>query len=328
LTAATPSRLRIVSLLPSATEIVAALGFGDALVGRSHECDFPAGVEELPVLTAPKLDPAGTSREIHEAVTRLLADQLSVYRVDAALLAALAPTHVVTQVHCEVCAVSLGDVRGVLADWPAHAGPSPRLVALAASTLDEVFADFRRVAAALGEPERGEMLAGRVGGRMADVARSAAEASRRPRVAAIEWVDPLMAAGNWIPEMIRMAGGRSLFGEAGVHSPWLDPADLVRSDPEVIVLFPCGFPLERGLAESGPLRGIAGLEATAAFRDGAFFVADGNQLFNRPGPRLAESLEVLAEILHPELFAFGHEGTAWRRWPIGSGGSSLSPGRS
>lgn len=307
--------LRVVSLLPSATEIVAALGFGDALVGRSHECDFPEGVERLPVLTAPKLDPSGDSRAIHEAVTRLLAQELSVYRVDASLLSALAPTHVVTQVHCEVCAVSLGDVQVVAADWPADGGQPPRVVALGGSDLAGVFEDFRRVAAALGAPEKGESLAAAVSVRMAEVARRAAQASLRPRVATIEWLDPLMAAGNWIPEMIEMAGGRNLFGKPGVHSSWMEAQDLVDADPDVVIAFPCGFSLDRGLAEARRLREIPGLDRTAAFRAGRVFVADGNQLFNRPGPRLAESLEALGEILHPDLCAYGLEGRAWRRLP-------------
>lgn len=261
------------------------------------------------MLTAPKLDPRGTSREIHESVTRVLASELSVYEVDAALLASLAPTHVITQVHCEVCAVSLRDVRAATADWPGTtaAVAAPEVVALGASTLVGVLADFLRVGASLGATDRAEALVARTRERMEAVAALAATAPRRPRVAAIEWLDPLMAAGNWIPEMIEMAGGENLFGERGAHSPWLDPKALVAANPEVLVVFPCGFPLARGLAEVSLLSKIPGLDQTAAARSGAIFVADGHHLFNRPGPRLAESLETLAEILHPNLFDFGRQ---------------------
>jgi iron complex transport system substrate-binding protein len=309
--------LRIVSLLPSATEIVAALGLGDELVGRSHECDFPPGVEALPVLTAPRLDPSGSSREIHEAVMRSLEDTLSVYMVDSAGLAALSPTHVVTQVHCEVCAVSLAEVSAATASWPR----APVIVTLGASTLEGVLEDFRRVGDALEVGRRGEELIGAVRARMARVAEratsstastshTAAGVARRPRVAAIEWLDPLMAAGNWIPEMIEMAGGESVFGRPGAHSEWISAEELVRADPDVVVLLPCGFSLDRTLAESGAaLAGILG--ETRAGRVGAVFAVDGNQLFNRPGPRLADSLEVLGEILHPEAFDPAGRGRYW-----------------
>ncbi|HZI66211.1 MAG TPA: cobalamin-binding protein, partial [Thermoanaerobaculia bacterium] len=157
---------RIVSLLPSATEIACALGFAGALVGRSHECDFPAGVEALPVCTSPKLDPAGSAAEIHRAVSALVAEGLSVYRVDEELLRELSPTHVLTQVHCEVCAVSLGDVEAALESWT---GGRPRIVALASASLDDVFVDFERVAEALGAPGRGRSLATDVRARMSSV---------------------------------------------------------------------------------------------------------------------------------------------------------------
>jgi len=292
---------RIVSLLPSATEIVAALGLADRLVGRSHECDYPAAVESLPVLTAPKLDPEGSSRAIHEAVGRILAEGISVYRVDADLLAALRPTHVVTQVHCEVCAVSLSDVRAALAAADG-AAEAPEVIALGASDLDGVFADFRRVGSALHVPDRAAALEEQMRERIEAIREKGSAAGTRPRVAAIEWLDPLMAAGNWIPEMIEAAGGTSLFGRPGEHSPWLDPEELVRADPEVVVVFPCGFSLARGLAEAPSLWSIAGFMETSAARAGAVYVADGSQLFNRPGPRLAESLGAIAEMIHPDVF--------------------------
>ncbi|MDQ2980661.1 MAG: ABC transporter substrate-binding protein [Acidobacteriota bacterium] len=308
---------RIVSLLPSATEIISALGFRDSLVGRSHECDFPAGVEDLPVLTEPKLDPHGSTREIHRQMEALLSEDISVYRVDAERLRLLAPTHVVTQVQCDVCAVSLADVEEALSGCGA-----PKVVALAAGNLAGVLSDVQRVASALEAAPAGTALVQRLSARMESVAASSARLPRRPRVATIEWLAPAMAAGNWIPELIWMAGGEDVLGEAGRHSAWLAPEALPRADPDVVVVFPCGFSLARLEAEAELLLEIPGFAGLSAVRRGAVYLAEGNQFFNRPGPRLAESLEILAEILHPDAFAFGHEGRAWKRWsPVSSGRS-------
>jgi iron complex transport system substrate-binding protein len=304
--------LRIVSLLPSATEIACALGFADALVGRSHECDFPDEVEELPICTAPKLDPRGSAEEIHRAVSSLVSEGLSVYRVDEALLRELAPTHVLTQVHCEVCAVSLGDVQASLEGWT---GAPPRVVALSAASLSDVFSDFERVAESLGIPGRGRALAGRMRKRMSEIAEAARALPERPRVAAIEWLSPPMAAGNWMPEIVAMAGAVNLMGEAGRHSPWIAWDDVIAADPDVLMIFPCGFSLSRVRREAEDLVRNADFLGLRAAREGRVFLCDGHQYFNRPGPRLVETLEILAEALHPGAFAFGHEGTGWERMP-------------
>src|SRR5262245_61293807 len=301
---------RVVSLLPSATEIVAALGFADALVGRSHECDYPEEVADLPVCTAPKIDPHGSSDEIHRSVGALLAQTLSVYRVDAERLRALEPTHVVTQVQCEVCAVSLEEVEEALAGWTVK---RPRLTALNPRSLSDFFADIERVAAALGAPERGSRLAARLRGRMEAVASSARALSEKPRVATIEWLSPMMTAGNWMPELIEMAGGVDVLGESGSHFVRLSWETLRSADPDVIVVFPCGFPLERVEREIDLLTALPGWSSVKAAATGRVYLAEANQYFNRPGPRLAETLEIVAEILHPEVFRFGHEGTGWKR---------------
>jgi iron complex transport system substrate-binding protein len=302
---------RIVSLLPSATEIVAALGFADALVGRSHECDFPEEVVELPACTEPKLDPAASTDEIHRSVESLLAQALSVYRVDAERLRELAPTHLVTQVQCEVCAVSLEEVEAALSGW---AGVRPTLTPLNPASLSDVFADIERVAADLGIPGRGERLVRRLRERMeAIAATSRTLPGPRPRVVTIEWLSPLMTAGNWMPELLAMAGGEDVLGDGRRRSRWLDWEDLVAADPDVLLVFPCGFALERVEREIGLLTQHPGFAGLSASRAGRVYLAEANQYFNRPGPRLAETLEIVAEILHPGAFAFGHEGSGWRR---------------
>lgn len=305
---------RIVSLLPSATEIVCALGFEQELIGRSHECDYPSSVTRLPALTSPKFNPEGTSAEVNDRVNRILAEALAVYRVDARQLRALAPDVIVTQSQCDVCAVSMRDVEDAVAQWVGGMSP-PRIVSLAPYRLRDILADMERVAAALGVPERGTELAQRLSQRMKAIEERARLAHKRPGVACIEWIDPLMAAGNWMPELVAMAGGRNLFGEAGVHSPWMKLEELAASAEQidVIVIMPCGFDLKRTALESSLLVKHPEWTRLKAVGDGRVYMADGNQFFNRPGPRIAESLEILAEIVHPELFESIHEGSGWRR---------------
>ncbi len=301
---------RIVTLLPSATEIVCALGFEHQLVGRSHECDFPRSVVRLPALTEPKFNPEGTSAEIDERVKTIVGDALSVYRVDAARLRELRPDVIVTQSQCEVCAVSEREVEAAVAQW---LGARPKIVSLAPYGLDDIFTDMQRGADALDARARGMELVERIRTRLTRIADKALSASQRPRVAMIEWIDPLMAAGNWIPTLVEMAGGLNLFGVAGRHSPWMKFDELAAKDPDVILISPCGFSMDRAAQDLPALTNRAQWDGLKAVHTRRVFMADGNQYFNRPGPRIAESLEILAEIAHPELFRFGHEGSGWRR---------------
>ncbi len=301
---------RVVSLLPSLTEIVCVLGCGKRLVARSHECDHPAGVESLPVVTAPRFEPVGTSSEIDDRVKGLLGDGLSVYRVDVERLRELAPDLVLTQDQCEVCAVSLPDVEAALAEWT---GASPRVVSVKPQTLGDVFGDFVRVAEALGVPGRGRALQRRLSDRVAEIGERTGALTDRPRVAMVEWLDPLMAAGNWMPELVRLAGGHPLHGRSGEHSPWIEWDALRADDPDVLVLLPCGFDMARTRQELGLLTGRPGFAELRCVREGHVYLTDGNQYMNRPGPRLVESLEILAEILQPDRFDFGHEGSGWQR---------------
>jgi iron complex transport system substrate-binding protein len=299
-----------VSLLPSATEIVCALGFERDLVGRSHECDFPAAVTRLPALTEAKFNPEGTSAEIDQRVKQIVREALSVYRVDAAKLRELRPEVIVTQSQCEVCAVNQSDVEAAVADW---IGTQPKIVSLAPYSLDDVFVDMQRTADALSAPARGVELVKNLGARIAAIGEKAqTQVSKRPTVATIEWIEPLMAAGNWMPTLVEMAGGTNLFGAAGEHSPWMKFEELAAKDPELILISPCGFSMDRAAEDLPALTNRAEWPKLRAVRERRVFMADGNQYFNRPGPRIVDSLEILAEILHPELFSFGHQGSGWR----------------
>ncbi|WP_296597482.1 cobalamin-binding protein [Phenylobacterium sp.] len=301
---------RIVSLLPSATEIVAAVGMADHLVGRSHQCDFPVDVRRLPALSETKVRLDGTSRDIDRRVNEIIAQGVSVYRVDAERLRALKPDVILTQTQCAICAVTPGDLQDALCEWT---GMAPTLVSLEPNDLGDVWGDVRKVGAALDAEGAAERAIVGLQGRLAAIRATADRAAYRPRVAAIEWIDPLMAGGNWMPELIEAAGGESLFAVAGQHSPWLDRAALAAADPDVILLLPCGFTIDQSLADLPLLTSRPEWARLSAVRRGQVYVIDGHHYFNRPGPRLVESAEMIAEILHPDLFAFGHEGRGWVR---------------
>lgn len=302
--------MRIVSLIASATEMVHALGLGELQVGRSHECDYPPGVAALPVCTQPKFDVQGDSRQIDARVKETLQSAYSVYDVFEDALARLQPTHIVTQTQCEVCAVSLKDVERALSErFPSR----PRVVALEPNSLDDIFRDVRRLAQACGVEARGEALVEQMQREMSRIAERAQASGRHPRVAAIEWPEPLMAAGNWVPELIEMLGAENLFGVAGGHSPWMNWEDLRAADPDAVICMPCGYDLERTRAEMHWLEDRPGWGELRAVRERRVFLADGNQYLNRPGPRVVDSLRILAEILFPESFEPSLEGAAWRR---------------
>jgi iron complex transport system substrate-binding protein len=302
---------RIVSLLPSLTEIACALGLRERLVGRSHECDFPPDVRALPACTEPKFAVEGLSGEIDARVRELVQRGLSVYRVDPERLRALRPDLVLTQDHCEVCAVSVKDVECAVRDW---VGGAPHVLSVAPSTLREVWASLAAVAQAAGVPDRGRALCAELTERVSQIGERAGAAGMRPTLACVEWLDPLMAAGNWMPELVAIAGGRSVLGDTGAHSPTIAFKALAAADPDVVLVLPCGFDLPRTRAELATLKGRARFAGLRAARTGRLYLADGNQYFNRPGPRLVESLEILAEILHPDRFSFGHAGKGYERF--------------
>lgn len=301
---------RIVSLLASATEIVAALGYRDQLVGRSHECDFPPDVLDLPVCTEAKIDVSGTSREIDEAVKQAVTDAMAVYRVFPDVLDRLEPTLIVTQTQCDVCAVSLKDVERAACEMVRS---KPAIVALEPHGIGDIYNDIRSVGAALKDGAAAERLIDSLKTRLADLSQQIRERNLpRRSVGSIEWVEPLMAGGNWVPELVELVGAENCFGEARKHSPWMDWDDLLAKDPDVLVILPCGFDIPRTRAEMPALVEDPRWQQLKAVRDGQVYVTDGNQFFNRPGPRIVESAEILAEILYPDEFDFGHQGTAWQ----------------
>ena len=301
----------IVSLLPSATEIVCALGCQAQLKGRSHECDFPLGISELPICTAPNLSVDGTSQEIHERVSEILKDALSVYRVEVDTLRALQPDIIVTQTQCDVCAVSFTDVEKALKEL---LDIQPTVISLQATNLQGLWDDIQRVAQGLGKKQEGQQLLVSYQTRVSTIADQSKHESTQPSVACIEWMEPLMAAGNWVPELVQLAGGQSTFGEPGAHAPWITWDALAQANPDMLILMPCGFSMSRIQEELHILTEHPVWPTLKAVQKGHVYLTDGNKFFNRPGPRLVESLEIFAEIFYPARFKFGHEGIGWRRW--------------
>jgi len=288
---------RIISLLPSATELVCSLGASESLVGISHECDFPQAIRDRPVLTRSRIDTLGSSRAIDAAVRTVIRDALSIYAVDEQRLAALEPDVIVTQDLCEVCAVSLDDVRAAVSRLVQH--ERVRIVSLKPTRLEDVLADVERVAAGIGREQEGIAVRATLAARIGAIARRAAQASTRPRVVSLEWIEPLMLGGTWMPELIELAGGLALGASAGQPAPTVNPRQLAELRPDVVLVKPCGFSLERTLTERDVIERDVLEVVQASVR---VYVTDGNAFFNRPGPRLVESLEIMAACVHPELF--------------------------
>ncbi|MGC6533993.1 MAG: cobalamin-binding protein [Parvibaculales bacterium] len=302
--------MKIVSLLPSATEIVAALGLAENLVGRSHECDWPTGFAHLPVLTQPKMNPLADAATIDRDVRALVEDGVSVYKLDAEKIRALAPDFVVTQSQCELCAVSLGEVEQALHDWVGT--PNPKLVSLEPMTLADVATDIANVAAALGVEQAGAALNQEIADGFAAL-KAQTDTLARKKVFFMEWTAPLMGAGNWMPETIAAAGGDVVLGDDGVHSPTVSWGDIAAADPDVIIVGPCGFDIARARDEMAALVDLPEYQALRAVRNGEVYLVNGNHFFNRPGPRLLQSARIVAEILHPHVFAADNHQTGWVR---------------
>ncbi|WP_373526743.1 cobalamin-binding protein [Nostoc sp.] len=304
----TDSSVRIVSLIPSGTEILAVLGLVDAIVGRSHECDYPPEIQNRPICTQARLNSNASSSEINDEVNKLLQSALSIYQIKTDVLEQLQPTHILTQDQCDVCAVSLDEVEKAVATL-VHS--KPQIISLQPNILKDVWADIERVGNTfdVDSVKILENLEARV--KICQQRIQGLSLHELPTVACIEWTDPLMIAANWIPELVNLAGGQSLFCATGQPSPILPWETLLTTNPDVVVFMPCGFDLNRTRQEANLLTQLPGWEKLHATQAGRVYITDGNSYFNRPGPRLVDSLEILAEILHPEIFQYGYKGTCW-----------------
>jgi len=298
---------RVLSLLSSTTEIIYALGCGDRLVGRSHECDYPEEVSELPICTIPKFNVDGTSREVDDEVKSLVQSALSIYYINEKLLKELKPDIIFTQSQCEVCAVSVSDVENALKNIT---GLSSRVISVEPNSVEDIFNDILTIAEILNVRKKGKELVESIKAKIDNTEKIVYQKSS-PSVAAIEWIDPLMAAGNWVPQLIRVAGGKNLFGEAGKHSPWMKYNDLVEQDPEIIIVMPCGYDIKKSLIEIKTLESKKGWGSLKAVRNRNVYITDGNQFFNRPGPRIIESIEILLEIIHSDFSESKHIDSGW-----------------
>ena len=290
---------RIVSLLPSATEIVCALGARADLAGVSHECDWPPDVIGLPVLTKAKMLPSPSSLAIDHSVRQVVRQALAVYDIDTALLETISPDAVVTQDLCDVCAVSLTDVQSAVARL---AKRDVTIVSLRPERLDDIFTDIERTGAALERTAEARAVVASLRARVDAVRVRAAAAVGRPSVLTVEWIEPVMVGGTWMPELVTIAGGTPLVTSPGERAPTLSRADLARLDPDVVLVKPCGFPLDRTLAEIEALGRVLPWAEWRCVREQRVFLADGNAYFNRPGPRIVDSLEILAACVHPKIF--------------------------
>ena len=287
---------RVLSLLPGATEIVCALGAADSLVAISHECDYPPEITDRPRVSASAVDSTASSRDIDAAVRRVSESGIPLFSLAAEVIVHLVPTLIITQSLCEVCAVSDGDVRDI-----AHlVSPAPVILPMTGTTLDGVWADVTAIGAALGRVEQSSALLESLAARMRVVhERLKAARAPRPRVAVIEWLDPLFVAGHWTPELIRRAGGVDMVAEAGAHSVQISVERVRAAEPEVLIFAPCGFDVERAEREATALLAT---DAWSWARGLMAWAIDGNALTSRPGPRLVDAIEVMAALFAPSLF--------------------------
>ncbi|TWI97270.1 iron complex transport system substrate-binding protein [Mucilaginibacter frigoritolerans] len=304
---------KIISLLPAATEIVYALGLEANLVGRSHECDFPETIKQLPVCSEANFPDGLSSAAIDVKVKEILADALSVYSVKREVIKQLAPDVVITQAQCEVCAVSLTEVEEALENY---LDKDARIISLQPNSLDDIFNDIKNVADGLNVTEAGNALLEDLHERVDIIRHKLKFIENKPTIACIEWLEPLMLSGNWVPDLVSIAGGISMLTETGKHSPYVEWVDIRLQDPDILVVMPCGFPIQRTLKEIDLLLQLPGFGELKAVKNNRVYIADGNQYFNRPGPRIVDSIEILAEIINPKQFSFGYEGGGWIKFTL------------
>lgn len=303
--------MRIASLLASATEMVCALGLGERIVGISHECDYPAEVLEKPRLSRPRFDPKGlSSAEIDAAVHRVLEQYGSVYLVDGDRLAAVRPDLILAQAVCDVCAVPTPAAHEAVASLDY----APEILSLDAHDIEGVFRSVVQIGSAAGVHERATTYVETLRERIRAVCRRVA-GRPRPRVLALEWLDPPYSLGHWVPEMIELAGGTLVVGDAGQVSRAVSWADLERTDPDVLIVMPCGFGLDAARADASQHRGPLSAVAARAIAVGRVYVVDGSSYFNRSGPRVVDGIEILAALFHGDAFPYVSLTGRAERWP-------------
>jgi iron complex transport system substrate-binding protein len=291
--------MRVCSLLPGAPEITFALGLGDEVVGVTHECDYPAEARQKPVVVRSLIDSNRmTSLEIDRWVSERLRTKKSIYVIDEKRLREAAPDVILTQGLCDVCAIDYDEVVRA-SESLAH---KPKIVSLTPNCLTDVLDDVARVGEATGQSHRAERLVRELEQRISAVREQVARSSARPRVACLEWFDPIYAAGHWVPEMVELAGGQDVLGRKGEPSTKIDWNKVVEVAPHVIVLMPCGFDVSQTLRGAPALKQLEGWRDLPAVKAGKVFAANGHAFFSRPGPRLVDGLELLAHIIHPEIF--------------------------
>jgi iron complex transport system substrate-binding protein len=291
--------MQICSLLPSATEILYALGLGDSVAGVSHECDFPADAAKKPALIHPRLNLDVPPAEMDRQVSELIARGESIYLVDGDLLAKIAPDLIVTQDLCHVCTASPDDLAGALARLPKR----PQVLSLTPHTLADVWGDIRRVGDATHRRRDAQALTLALEEKVAGIEMQAARATKRPRVLCLEWLDPFYVGGHWVPEMVTRAGGHDVLGLAGKPSCKVTGSQIAESGAEIIIVMPCGYNAERAAAEWRSFKAPQSWRELPAMRAKQIFAVDANSYFSRPGPRLAEGVAILAHLMHAEMFA-------------------------
>lgn len=292
--------MKICSLLPGATEVVAALGAAGELVGISHECDYPAEVRRAPVLVRPVIDSDGTaSSDIDRQVDDAAQTGRNLYRLDEALFAQAGPDVVITQDLCHVCAITPDRLQEAIKRLPRP----PRLLSLNPSSLDDILSDAERIGEAIGRAAAGRDLAARLRAELAAIQDRVARSSRpRPRVVCLEWLDPLYIGGHWVPDMVARAGGRDMLGTPGGRSTKVTWEQVLEAEPDVLLLMPCSFSTERTLREAALVTARPGWDRLPAVQQGQVFAVDSASFFSRPSPRLVQGVALLAALFHPDLF--------------------------
>jgi iron complex transport system substrate-binding protein len=304
----TEAIVQICSLLPSATEILYALGLGDAIVGVTHECDFPPEAAKKPPLIRPRVDPQALPAVIDRQVTELVSRGESIYSVDADLLASLAPDLIITQDLCHVCAASPDDLATALTRFSKR----PKILSLTPHSLADVWDDIRRIGEATGRRRDAQGLAMCLEQKVAAIEMNVANA-RRPRVLCLEWMDPFYIGGHWVPEMVAKAGGEDVLGRAGEPSFRATSEQIANTDAEIIVVMPCGYSSGRAIAEFSFKELPSSWDKLPAIRDRRVFAVDANSYFSRPGPRLSDGVELLAHLFHADVMPLNVPGEAFQK---------------